>query len=262
MALPLQADIYRSEDSRGRVVFSDRPDQAAEKVELQTQPYRYRVTVKRVIDGDTIELQDGEKVRLLGINTPEISSRYSNAEPGGEAAKDWLQRRLQSGSLYLEYDSEQRDKYDRQLAHCFLEEGEYVNAALLEAGLAMLTITPPNLRYAAQLQQAQNRAEKAQRGVWVMPDYQPRQLAALEPGKNYRGWQRWQVTPREIREGRRYLNLVVSEHFLIRIPNDQLSLFPPVESYLDSGIEVRGWLSRRKDLYSILVQHPSAILHP
>ncbi|WP_289286559.1 thermonuclease family protein, partial [Methylophaga sp. UBA3991] len=61
--------------------------------------------------------------------------------------------------FFIEYDQQQRDKYDRALAHCFLPDGQYLNAMLIEEGLASLTLIPPNLRYSDKLIEAQSRAE-------------------------------------------------------------------------------------------------------
>ena len=255
-----QAEIYRSQDQDGNTVFTDRPGPAAEKVELQSGPYRYKVELKRVIDGDTLLLESGEKVRLIGINTPEIDSRYSQAQPGGEAASKWLRQTLHSPDIWLEYDAEQLDKYDRLLAHVFLESGDYLNARLLEQGLAMLTLTPPNLRYADILIQAQQSAESSVKGVWRLPAYQLKTMAEFKPGSNYAGWQRWRLTPKTLREGRKYSKLIVSQHLIINIPQDKLALFPPLQSYLEQPLEVRGWIRRDGNQHHILVKHPSALI--
>lgn len=258
----LQAEIYRSQDQFGNTVFSDKPAKGAEKVELKTSPYRYKVEVRRVIDGDTLVLESGEKVRLIGINTPEVESRFSQLQPGGEAAKNWLQKNLRSPFIWLEYDGQQFDKYERRLAHVFLESGEYLNAELLREGLAMLTLTPPNLRYASRLITAQQQAEKNAKGIWQMPAYQIKTAKQFQAGTSYSGWQRWQLTPKTIGEGQKYMNLIVSENLVINIPKDQLMLFPPLETYLEQLIEVRGWIRRQGSQHHILVQHPSAIILP
>lgn len=98
----VQAEIYRSKDQYGNTVFSDRPARQAEKIELDNAPYRYKVSLKRVIDGDTLLLESGEKIRLIGINTPEVDSRFSEAQPGGKAARAWLQQTLKQPSIWLE----------------------------------------------------------------------------------------------------------------------------------------------------------------
>ncbi|MBD3634103.1 MAG: thermonuclease family protein [Methylophaga sp.] len=259
LAASLQADIYRSEARFGNTSFSDRPSSGAEPVQLNAAPYRYQFSVRHVIDGDTLVLKNGEKVRLIGINTPEVESRYTRAEAGGDAAREWLRQKLRSAQVWLEYDVEQRDKYDRQLAHVFLEDGEHLNLSLLEQGLAMLTLIPPNLRYSQQLIAAQKLAERAGRGIWQKPGYQPKPLSQLIPGESYSGWQRWQVTPRRIAESRKYINLIVSEHFEIKIAKSLQDSFPPLTQYLGQPLEVRGWLRRQGQQHFMIVQHPSAI---
>jgi len=64
--------VYQSQNEQGRTVFSDQPSDNATLISVKSKPYRYRVSLKRVIDGDTLELQSGQVIRLLGINTPEV----------------------------------------------------------------------------------------------------------------------------------------------------------------------------------------------
>jgi len=262
LALPnlSSAEIYRSVDEHGNVVFTDQAQSSAETIELQTSPYRYRVQLKRVIDGDTVELKSGEKIRLIGINTPELANRYSEAQPGGEAAKTRLKQLLRTPELLIEYDEEQRDSYDRLLAHCFSEQGDYLNEQLVETGHATLTLTPPNLRYADRLIAAQQRAEKKRLGMWSMPEYQAKTLQAFSPGKSYRGWQRWKLKATAMSQSKKYTRLIASTHLSVMIPNQHLALFGELENYLDKPFEVRGWLSKRGDQYTIKVVHPSAII--
>lgn len=260
IASSAQADIYRSQDQHGNTVFSDQPARHAEKIELNNEPYRYKVSLKRVIDGDTLLLESGETIRLIGINTPEVDSRFSEAQPGGKAATEWLQKTLKDSSIWVEYDAEQFDKYQRRLAHVFLDSGQYLNAMLLRQGLAMLTLRPPNLRYGERLVRAQQQAEQTEQGVWAMAAYQHKTLADFEPGRSYRGWQRWQLMPQSVNAGRKYMHLEVSDKLSIHIPKTRLADFLPLEAYLNKPLEVRGWMRRRGDAHHILVRHPSALI--
>lgn len=259
LAVSAEAEIYRSQDTAGNTVFSDKPTAEAEKVELNTT-YRYQVTVKKVIDGDTLLLQDGEKVRLIGINTPEVESRFSQSQPGGEAARDWLRQTLRNPTVWLQYDAQQFDKYDRRLAHVFLPSGDYLNALLLEKGLAILTLIPPNLRYADTLIQAQHVAEQKQLGLWQLPDYQRQTMSRFDAAERYKGWQRWELSASRLFESRKYINLLVTESLLISIPKAQRDLFPPLESYLNRPLEVRGWLRKQGKQQRLYVLHPSALI--
>lgn len=253
------ADIFRSEDEKGQVTFSDKASPSSQKIESKPLSNRYLYKVKKVYDGDTIVLDSGERVRLLGINTPEIDSRHRQGEKGGQAAKRWLQAKLQQGQVYLEFDQQQRDKYKRLLAHCFLPNNEHLNASILEAGLASLSIIPPNNKYGAALISAQQQAEQANRGIWARPEYKPRSISSLSR-ENSKGWQRYLATATSIKQGRSYVRLVLNKNVDIRIPMANLDLFPELKTYLGKPIEIRGWASRSKQHFSILIRHPSAII--
>jgi len=221
---------------------------------------RDKQQVKYVYDGDTIVLQNGERVRLLGINAPEIESRYRQGEEGGQQAKNWLTRKLKHGVVFLEYDQQKKDKYKRRLAHLFLANGEHLNKGIVRAGLATLSIIPPNLVYLDELKQAQDIASEQSLGIWSMASYQPISVAVLARSKKPLGWQRFLASPIKIKTTAKFSRLVLTEKVDIRIPHEHLNSFPNLERYIGQAIEIRGWASRSKGRYSILVRHPSAMI--
>jgi len=119
----LAETIYRSTDSHGHTLYSDIPTPAAKPLQPATLPARSKYRVIRVVDGDTIVLENNKRVRLLGINAPETRNRYHPGEPGGADAKKWLQEKLQGRSVYLEHDRQTHDHYKRILAHLYLPSG-------------------------------------------------------------------------------------------------------------------------------------------
>ena len=256
--IALANEIYRSEDAQGRVTYSDQITAGSKQVEISKRSYRHLRLVTNVYDGDTVVLEDGQRIRLLGVNTPEIESRHRQGESGGMAAKEWLQKQLQDKKVYLEFDEEKHDRYKRLLAHIFLPDGKHLNLALVENGLAIVNIIPPNMRYADVLIKAQQQAEKQNLGVWSMTDYQAYPLSQISG--NRKGWQRVIGTPQSIKQSRKYTRLIFNNKVNIRIANDNLKLFPKLENYLDKSLEIRGWISRNKDHYSILIHHPSALI--
>ncbi len=256
--IALADEIYRSEDAQGRVTYSDRSTAGSKQVGISKRSYRHQRQVKHVYDGDTVVLENGQRVRLLGVNTPEIESRHRQSESGGVAAKEWLQKQLQGKKVYLEFDEEKHDHYKRVLAHIFLPDGKHLNLALVENGLAIVNIIPPNIRYVDALINAQQQAEKQNLGIWSMPDYQAYPLSQISG--NRKGWQRLLGTPQSIKRSRKYTRLVFNNNVDIRIANDHLNLFPKLENYLHKSLEIRGWVSRRKDHYSILIHHPNALI--
>jgi len=121
-------------------------------------------TVSRVIDGDTIELESGEKVRYLLVDTPEISSGTPDCY--GIEARDYNRELVEGKRVSLSYDRECTDAYDRLLAYVSVQD-RVVNALLVERGFACVLVIPPNGadREAEYLElEAIARAES--RGMW------------------------------------------------------------------------------------------------
>lgn len=253
-------EIYQWTDDHGRQIFSDQPaDPAAEILDVTPNSNRYLFNVKRVYDGDTLVLENNERVRLLSVNTPEINSRHREAEPGGNEARDWLKNRLKKGQVYLQYDAEKHDRYDRLLAYAWTPDGDFINEELLQQGLAALSLQPPNLQYADQLIAAQQQAIEANKGLWAEPHYQPRKATTINENA-YRGWQRWRLTAKSRSQTRNYWVLKVNDRISLRIAKKHQALFSPLEDYLNQPLEVRGWMSKRGENYHLFVHHPSSIV--
>jgi endonuclease YncB( thermonuclease family) len=253
----LLADVYQSQDADGNISYSDKPSANAILQKPATLSQRYKNKVAYVYDGDTIKLENGEKIRLLGIDTPEVASHYQKATPGGNAAKKWLTKRLDGADVYLEYDQQQRDKYKRLLAHVFLENGEHINATLVKEGLAIVNLFPPNLRYKDELLAAQQMAQQQQLGMWAMKRYQ---LTSVDKVRKVSGWKRYQGVVQSIKNNPKTIRLIFSEKLSAKIYKENLYLFPDIESYIGQSVEIRGWLSGKRAPFSILVRHPSALI--
>lgn len=254
LASSAAAEIYQWVDDHGRRHYSDRPGLRAEIVEIEPGYALHRV--EHVYDGDTILLTNGQKVRLLGINTPEVESRSKMAEPGGDEAKRWLAQQLSNQKVRLETDVEKKDKYGRLLAHVFTENGKHLNLALVKKGLATVNIYPPNLRHTNELLRAQELAEKAGVGLWANPYYASRSFRQLN---DRHGWKR--VTGRviQIKPRRKNIYLHFSDNFSIKIARVDQKLFPDITQYRGKRVEVRGWIKKYKDYYTIRARHPGHI---
>jgi micrococcal nuclease len=252
----VNADIYQWQDARGSKHFSDRPVAEAKKVDIKPGYGFY--TVKTVYDGDTVVLEDGREIRLLGINTPEVQHRGKLADAGGDEAKRWLTDKLKNTKVRLEIGTEKTDKYGRTLAHLFTEKKEHINLQLVEAGLAAVSIYSNELFYVNELVRAQDRAEQATLGIWGKPEYAAIPVASLTEA-GHQGWTRLVGKVAGIRKTRKSTYLEFTDTFEARIENKWLDLFPDVDSYVGKTIEVRGWLSKSKGHFFMLIRHPSAI---
>jgi micrococcal nuclease len=252
----VDAEIYQWKDATGSAHFSDRYRPDAKTLTIKPG-YRFYI-VKKVFDGDTLELEDGRKIRLLGINTPEVQHREKLADAGGEEARIWLQNKLQHKKVRLEFDFEKTDKYGRTLAHLFNENKEHINLSLVRKGLASISIYPPNLLYVNELLAAENKAEQELSGIWQRPEYAVVPVAGIAE-RRHTGWSRVTGKVDTIRNTPKSVYLVFSSQFEARIERKWLSLFPDVNCYLGKTIELRGWINKHKDQYSIFIRHPSAI---
>lgn len=123
-----------------------------------------KVFVAEVIDGDTFKLQDGIRVRLLGIDTPEKGECYY------EQARDELKKLIGGKVVRIDKDITDKDKYDRLLRYVILErEGEdnlLVNDYLVRQGFAFDVSSPPDNRYRDLLSSAEEVAKRERRGLW------------------------------------------------------------------------------------------------
>ena len=122
--------------------------------------------VKWVIDGDTVVLVDGQKIRYIGINAPEIAHDDHDAEPFGEVSKRFNALLVNRKKVRLEFDKERFDRYHRLLAYVFLENDSFVNAEILSNGYAYLLKHHPNVKYDSILLQSQRSAMSAKKGIW------------------------------------------------------------------------------------------------
>ncbi|WP_346773966.1 thermonuclease family protein [Brevibacillus sp. SYP-B805] len=123
-------------------------------------------TVKRVIDGDTFETIEGERVRMIGIDTPESVKPNSPVEPYGKEASRYTKALIEGKTVRLEFDVEPKDKYGRLLAYVYLPDGTFVNEKIMRDGYAQVMTIPPNVKYADRLLQAERAARKEGKGLW------------------------------------------------------------------------------------------------
>lgn len=127
--------------------------------------------VVRVVDGDTIIVSIGgedTRIRFIGVDTPESVNpdESLNTEQGAIAA-DFTKELLTGQQVYLEYDKERTDKYDRTLAYVYLADGEtMVETELLNNGMARTMTIEPNTKYAIYFEQLEAAAAEKKIGIW------------------------------------------------------------------------------------------------
>lgn len=134
------------------------------------KPSEETYEVLRVVDGDTIQIDYNgtkEKVRLIGIDTPEsVHPDEAKNTENGKIASDYTKELLTGKFVKLELDVQERDKYGRILAYVYLD-GEMVNKKLLADGYAQVATFPPNVKYVDEFTEIQKEAKEAKRGLWA-----------------------------------------------------------------------------------------------
>lgn len=123
--------------------------------------------VQWVVDGDTVHLTDGTRVRYIGLDTPELHHPKKAVEAYAQEARAFNRRLVAGRRVRLEYDVERQDKYGRQLAYLFLEDGTFVNAELLRQGYARILTIPPNVKYHDRFLRLEREAREQRRGLWA-----------------------------------------------------------------------------------------------
>ena len=128
--------------------------------------------VDRVVDGDTIVIQMNsglEKVRLIGINTPETVDPRKPVECFGKEASNEMKDLVAGKIVKLEYDDSQstRDAYQRLLVYVYLEDGEMVNRKMVADGYAYEYTYMTPYKYQKEFRDLQTLAKREQRGLWA-----------------------------------------------------------------------------------------------
>ncbi|MGG1514760.1 thermonuclease family protein [Paenibacillus oryzisoli] len=133
-----------------------------------SQAGKETVKVERVVDGDTLEVTlngKKEKIRLIGVDTPETKKANTPVMFYGKEASDFTTKRLEKQSVELEYDVDKKDQYDRVLAYVWIGD-ELFNRTLVQEGYARMATFPPNVKYVNDFKKDQESARKAKKGIW------------------------------------------------------------------------------------------------
>jgi micrococcal nuclease len=126
--------------------------------------------VPGVVDGDTVRAEiDGqrERVRYIGIDTPESVKPNAPVECFSKRAAEENRRLVEGRGVTLRFDVERRDRYGRLLAYVYrADDGLFVNAELVRRGYAQALTIPPNVAHADEFRRLASAAREARRGLW------------------------------------------------------------------------------------------------
>jgi endonuclease YncB( thermonuclease family) len=230
------------------------------------------VRVRYVHDGDTVHLEDGRKIRLIGINTPELARDGKPAQAFAREAREVLNTAisLHDNRIGLVYGQERFDRYKRTLAHLLTPDGENLQALLLQQGMALAITHPPNTRYSECYAIQERMARCQHKGLWATPAKAIIMAADLGPENS--GFQLVTGSIEHFSQTDRGVLLFMSE-LMIAIRSQDLAAFDVAElaSLPGKTVTVRGWLHPDKAAtsgkprhgrsvkYYLRLRHPSAM---
>ncbi len=207
--------------------------------------------VVEVIDGSTVLLDDGETIRLAGIEVarPARGDASSGTEPLAEKARQTLARLVQGRHVGLAWGGVPRDRYGRLRGHLVRsDDGTWIQGALLDAGLARVHSLVDDRAAVAEMLAIERRARTERRGIWSQARYRVR--AASEADASLGSFQlvEGRVKAAAVVRGRGYLNFGDDwrEDFTVSIgPRDRRRFETAgiaIGDYEGSLVRVRGWV--------------------
>ncbi|HMB77627.1 MAG TPA: thermonuclease family protein [Kiloniellaceae bacterium] len=239
---------------------------AADSALPQEGPFR----VVEIVDGDTLVLDSGREVRLVGIQAPKLplGRKGFEAWPLAEEAKAALAEIALGQKVRLRLGQQPEDRHGRILAHIDLADGTWVQGEMLSRGMARVYSFADNRALVAEMLAREGAARAADRGIWALAYYRPRQ--AVELAADSEGYlDRFELVEgrvlnaAEVR-GRGYLNFGADWHsdFTASLAPEVMRRFAAegiaLSDYQDRRLRLRGWLKSYNGPL-IEITHPEQI---
>ena len=225
----------------------------------------FTATVDYVIDGDTVILDNEEKVRLIGINAPETEYQDRPAQPYSLEAKLALQELVLDKSVVVVPGRQETDRFGRTLAHLFVKNGINVQKALLQKGYAVVIAVPPNIDHIQEYDQVEQSAREKQLGIWRISET----VVDLDQSKPdiAPGFHIVSAAVSRMWQSKRNKYLELGQHLSIQIParfwesywKDSNWNERGLEELIGAKVEARGWVTHRNGDKFMIIQHPSMI---
>ena len=223
-------------------------------------------TVTEVVDGDTVVLDSGDQVRLVGIQAPKLPLGRPNFRkwPLADDAKAALSTLAKGRKVRLTYGGRRVDRWGRLLAHLYGPGGQWIQGELLKRGMARVYSFADNRAKIAEMLALERTARKARKGIWDHPYYQIR--TADDAARHTNSFQLVEGRVLQVAQvrGRAFLNFGRDwrKDFTISLTSRAVRTFEkagrPPRDYEGKRIRVRGWLKWRNGP-AISATHPEQI---
>ena len=209
-------------------------------------------TVAEVVDGDTVRLQDGRQLRLVGVQAPEFALGQKNQTdwPLASESAHALEEMVAGRTVGLGFGGLKIDRNGRALAQLYLDDvGTWIQGAMISAGMTRVYTRPDNRACAAELLAREGAARTARRGIWALPYYRVRKPAEVaDEIDTFQLVEGRVVSAAEVR-GRLFLNYGrdYRTDFTVTIAPEDMKSFRSValdpRTLLGKTIRIRGWIS-------------------
>lgn len=219
--------------------------------------------VRNVVDGDTLRLQDNRRVRLVGIDAPEMGGRGRTAEPYAVKATRRLTALVKANNNHvsLRVAEQSHDRYGRVLAHLYSRDGTNLEEQLIAEGLAYHVVLAPNVALAECLAQAEQSARQQRVGLWKTASYLP--AKELTQG----GFTLLQGRIQKVERNAGGVWLELGHSVTVQIPLPALHYFDhdSFAQWQGRTIKTRGWVTERQGQqnkyarWRLTVSHPSML---
>ena len=222
--------------------------------------------VTEVIDGDTLVLEDGSEVRLVGIQAPKLPLGRPDfaAQPLAEEAKAALEAMALGRTVALSYGGRRVDRWGRRLAHLHDETGRWIQGELLASGMARVYTFRDNTALSGAMLAAERAARESGQGIWGDPFFAVRTVAETEDFIDTFQIVEGEVMDAAVVRGRAYLNFGEDwrDDFTVTVAPKHRRAFEAagldLETLAGNVVRVRGWL----DSYNgpqIVITHPEQL---
>lgn len=209
--------------------------------------------VVAIVDGDTLILEDGREIRLVGVQAPKLPLGRKNFKiwPLADESKATLLSLALYKTLTLSYGGRRIDRYNRLLAHLHDDAGAWIQGELLRRGMARVYSFKDNRAVVAEMLEIESTARDAKRGIWRHPFYRIRQASTVQ--RDIGSFQLVEGAVRAVAAQRKYTYLNFGENwrtdFTIAIPARARRLFEDSGLSLSTlqgrRVRVRGWVKSR-----------------
>jgi len=222
-------------------------------------------TVKWVYDGDTVLLNDKRKIRLIGIDTPEVKHHKQKQQAYAAKAKEALRELLKKSNykINLRYGVERKDRYSRTLAHIFTPSGINIESWLLEKGFATTLVFPPNVELADCYKKSEKLAQQQALGIWQLNDHELKDAASLS--RKVKGRVRLKGKVKKVIRHKKSIIMELDSnsksHIQIKLQKKYFHYFKnfDTDKLWDKTIIISGFLKNKRNKRTISLKHPSQI---